>query len=113
MNSPQKEEPKSRLNCLGSAIWDNKTGLALDAAGWIAHALLPQALVASTVVSSSLGIAGIAGATIDNSGPGDAMVSGTIAYTGKQAAVAHGLLRGAGSAIAGRIGVYALTASTA
>ncbi|ROT94319.1 RHS repeat-associated core domain-containing protein [Altererythrobacter sp. FM1] len=110
---PQKEQPKSRLSCLGSAIWDNKTGLALDTAGWIANALLPEASVASAVVGSSLGIAGIAGATIDNSGSGDAVVSGTIAYTGKQAAVANGLLRGTGSAIAGRIGVYALTASTA
>jgi len=109
---PQKEQPKSRLSCLGSAIWENKAGLALDTAGWIVNAFVPEASVASAVIGSSLGIAGIAGATIDNNGPSDAMVSGTIAYTGKQAAVANGVLRGTGSAIAGRIGFGALALST-
>jgi hypothetical protein len=42
----------------------------------------------------------------------DAGVSGTIAYTGKQAAIANSLMRGNGSAIAGRIGFGALVLST-
>ncbi|KPF52364.1 hypothetical protein IP65_16510 [Novosphingobium sp. AAP1] len=40
------------------------------------------------------------------------MVSGGLAYAGKQAAIANSFMRGAGSAAAGRIGIYALTAST-
>ena len=68
--------------------------------------------MASTVVGVGLGTAGIVGAIADNNGPVDGAVSGVLAYTGKQTAVANGLMRGAGSAIAGRIGFVTLAVST-
>ena len=89
------------------------SGLILDGLGIAANFLVPEASVATAVVGSTLGVIGIGAAVIDNNGAGDAAVSGTLAYTGKQAAVAEGLLKGAGSTIGHRFGVVALAASTA
>lgn len=109
---PQKKSEPSTLGCIGSALWENKTGLALDTLGWIANAVVPEASVGPAVVGAVLGVAGIAGATIDHTGPADAVVAGSLAYVGKQAAVGEGLLTGAASQLAHRIGVRALLASS-
>ena len=109
---PQKKSEPSTLGCIGSALWENKTGLALDTLGWIANAVVPEASVGTAVVGAVLGVAGIAGATIDHTGPADAVVAGSLAYVGKQAAVGEGLLTGAASQLAHRIGVRALLASS-
>ena len=71
-----------------------------------------MAPVATAVVGSIIGLAGIEQVVSNNNGTADGLVSGSIAYTGKQADVAEGLMRGAGSALSHRIGVGALTAST-
>ncbi len=110
---PQKVEPKSRLGCLGSALWENKSGLALDTLGWVANFALPEGSAAVAIAGSVIGVAGVGAAVIDNKGPADAATAGALAYTGKLGATAEGLLRGAGSALGHRVGFVALSASTA
>jgi RHS repeat-associated protein len=113
--TPQNTKPaqKSRLSCLGSAIWENKTGLLLDTAGWVANFTLPRGSAAVAIAGSTIGVIGIGSAVVDNKGPVDAGVAGTLAYTGKMGATAEGMMRGAGSALGHRIGYAALAASSA
>jgi RHS repeat-associated protein len=59
-NGTNGNPPKSRLACFGSALWANRTGLALDAAGWIANLAIPEgSAVASVAAGSAIGGAGI------------------------------------------------------
>jgi len=107
-NQPQQ----SKLACFGSALAENKTGLILDSVGILATLAVPEGSAATAVVGSVIGGAGIVGAFADNRGPADAAVTGMLAYTGKQTAIAESILRGSGAALAHRIGVRALAAST-
>lgn len=106
--SDQNKKPaKTRTQCALEAAGENWQGFALDGAGWIANFALPEGSAAVAVVGSVIGVTGIAVATHDRD-----VAAGGIAYAGKQAAAAEGLLRGAGSALGHRIGIGALTAST-
>lgn len=112
---PQSNQDKpdpSKFDCAKQALASNWKGLALDAAGWAVNFAFPEAPVATAIAGSIIGLAGIEQAVSNNNGTADGLVSGSIAYTGKQAAVAEGLMRGAGSALSHRIGVGALTASS-
>lgn len=68
--------------------------LALDGAGWAAYFLLPGGSAAVAVTGSTLGLVGIGLAVVDNRNPADGILSGTLAYTGKQAALVEGGFRG-------------------
>ncbi len=112
--SPNKPPPLNAMRaCALAALGKNWQGLTLDAGGWVANAALPEGSVAAAVVGSTLGVAGIASAAASNDGPVDGVISGSLAYTRKQTALASAMLRGTGAALAGRIGFYALAASTA
>jgi RHS repeat-associated protein len=110
---PTNDQLKAMQACAGTALGKNWQGLALDGLGWAANAAFPEGSVAAAVVGSTLGVAGIASAAASNDGPIDGVIAGSLAYTGKQTAVGAAILRGTGAAkVAGRIGFYALTAST-
>ena len=102
-DEPQKEEPKSKFACLGDAIWENKTGLLLDAGGW-ALELIPVAKVGKALGGMAIGATGMAAGAMD----ADFAASG-LAYGGKQGAIGEGL----GVAAAKRLGTVALVGSTA
>lgn len=72
-----------------------------------ANLALPEGSAAVAIAGSVIGVLGIASATHDRD-----VAAGALAYTGKQAAAAEGLLRGAGSALGHSIGVRALIASS-
>ena len=109
---PQSALRNSVSACAAAALGKNWKGLALDTAGWAANIALPEASVPATVAGAVIGAAGIGVAIADNNGPADAAASGAVAYSGKQAAIAEGLMRGAAGQVARRIGFIALTAST-
>lgn len=111
-NNQPKPAPKSRTECAAQAFGENWKSLGLDALGWAANFAFPGGSAATVIAGSVIGVTGIGLAVADNAGPGDAAVSGSLAYGGKLGATAEGLLRGAGSALGHRIGVGALTAST-
>ena len=108
----EKDKPakpaKTRAQCATAALGENYQGLGLDALGVAATLFLPEGSAATAIAGSVIGLLGIASATQDRDIP-----AGALAYTGKQAAASEGLLGGAGSALAHRIGVGALAASSA
>ena len=112
LSAPPEQQQRSRSDCALQALGENWKGLALDGLGWAANALLPEASAAASIAGSAIGVTGLGLAIAENNGPGDAAVAGSVALTGKYAAGAQGILRGAGSAIAGRIGFAALATST-
>ncbi len=81
--------------------------MGLDAAGAVALFLLPGGSAIAAIAGAAIGTVGIGAALAEQDAP-----AGAAAYTGKQAAVAEGLFRGASTQIARRFGVAALTAST-
>jgi hypothetical protein len=105
--------PKSRTQCAVQALGGNWKSLGLDALGWAAVAAFPEGSAAAAIAGGGIGATGIGLAFAEHKSAADAAAGVTLAYTGHQAAVAEGLVRGAGSALAHRIGIYALTASTA
>jgi hypothetical protein len=111
-SAPPPKSVNSFWNCAGQALGNNWKGLGLDAVGWAANLALPEGSAAMAVTGSLLGVAGIGVAVADNRGRGDALVSGSLAYTGKEAAVFEGALRGAASQVASRVGIGALALST-
>ncbi|MBX9797044.1 RHS repeat-associated core domain-containing protein [Sphingomonas sp.] len=109
-SAPQKTQTKpakTRTQCALEAAVENWQGLALDGAGWVATVLLPEGSAAVAIVGSAIGVTGIAVAVHDRD-----PAAGGIAYAGKQANAAEGMLRGAGSALGRRLGLGALAAST-
>ncbi|MBC9033005.1 RHS repeat-associated core domain-containing protein [Sphingomonas sp. JC676] len=101
---PDKVESKkkSRLGCLGSALWQNKTGLLLDTAGW-ALELFPVTRVAKALGGMAIGATGMVAGAMDKD-----LAGAGLAYAGKQGAVGEGL----GVAAAKRLGTVALAGST-
>jgi hypothetical protein len=98
---------------MGYALMQNGKGIALDIAGVVANAALPEATLGKVVVGSVLGLTGIGLAVTDNRGPADGVISGTLALTGKEATLMEGGMRGAASAVGKRIGLASLYFSSA
>ncbi len=111
-SKPQKMQTKSRTQCALDALGENWKGLGLDVLGFAATAAFPGGSAAIAIAGSVIGVTGFGLAFAGNHGPADAALSGSLALTGKYAAGAEGILRGAGSALGHRIGLGALTAST-
>ncbi|HXG82052.1 MAG TPA: hypothetical protein VNJ05_09655 [Sphingomicrobium sp.] len=97
------KRPWSGFQCVGSALWENKTGLLLDVLGWGLE-IVPASRVAKALGGMAMSTTGMVVSAMekDLSGAG-------FAYIEKQAAVGEGL----GLAAAKRLGTWALVGSTA
>jgi RHS repeat-associated protein len=99
---PAPRAPVSTLGCIGSALWENKTGLLLDAGGWALEAI-PVTKVGKTIGGMVIGVAGMIAGAMDKD-----VAGAGLAYAGKQGAVGEGL----GVAAAKRLSTVALVGST-
>jgi len=108
----QKASP-TFLKCTGDALMQNWKGLALDGAGLAVNLFVPEATLGQVVAGSALGLAGIGLAATDNRGAADGVISGTLALTGKEAALMEGGMRGAAFEAGKRLGWISLLASSA
>ena len=101
------ETQHTTTQCVQYAIKENLLGLGLDTAGIIITLAFPAGSAARAIGGAAVGAAGIGVAVAEKD-----VFAGGVAYGTKQAAVAEGLFKGAGSKIANRLSFGGLAMST-